>query len=106
MIDKWGQTGGTLDEAFGRAVSLDFHRLRPDDVEALLDGADRPRIRSARGDGAAIAPLNVLLAENGREGVAAAPAGSQPVSGYAPTYFPGTANASEATRRTVSRFSR
>ncbi|SDE98607.1 Methyltransferase domain-containing protein [Blastococcus fimeti] len=28
-----------LDEAFGRAVSLDFHRLQPDDVEALLDGA-------------------------------------------------------------------
>ena len=28
-----------LDEAFGRAVSLDFHRLRPDDVVALLEGA-------------------------------------------------------------------
>ncbi len=28
-----------LDEAFGRAVSLDFHRLQPDDVVALLEGA-------------------------------------------------------------------
>ena len=28
-----------LDEAFGRAVSLDFHRLRPDDVVALLERA-------------------------------------------------------------------
>lgn len=28
-----------LDEAFGRPVSLDFHRLRPDDVEELLAGA-------------------------------------------------------------------
>ncbi len=28
-----------LDEAFGRAVSLDFHRLQPDDVDALLAGA-------------------------------------------------------------------
>ncbi|WP_217991629.1 hypothetical protein [Blastococcus aggregatus] len=28
-----------LTEAFGRAVSLDFHRLQPDDVAGLLDGA-------------------------------------------------------------------
>lgn len=28
-----------LDEAFGRAISLDFHRLRPDDVGALLESA-------------------------------------------------------------------
>ena len=28
-----------LDEAFGHPVSLDFHRLRPDDVVALLDAA-------------------------------------------------------------------
>ena len=26
------------DEALGRAVSLDFHRLRPNDVVALLEG--------------------------------------------------------------------
>ncbi len=34
-----GAVTAHLAEAFGRAVSLDFHRLQPDDVAGLLDGA-------------------------------------------------------------------